>query len=57
MKVDDENDVHTLFKKISKFRIFEAYIEKMELTLHDIGGEALVISQITLAADTKRNPS
>ena len=26
----------------------------MELTLHDIGGEALVVSQFTLAADLKK---
>ena len=54
MKGDDENAVNALAQKISKLRIFESSEGKMELTLHDIGGEALVVSQFTLAADTKK---
>ena len=54
MKGDDENVVNALTQKISKLRIFETSEGKMDLTLHDIGGEALVISQFTLAADIKK---
>ena len=54
MKGDDENVVNALTQKISKLRIFESSEGKMELTLHDIGGEALVVSQFTLAADIKK---
>tara|TARA_Y100000589_G_C27085497_1_gene601555 strand:- start:424 stop:867 length:444 start_codon:yes stop_codon:yes gene_type:complete len=54
MKGDDENVVKALTQKISKLRIFESSEGKMDLTLHDIGGEALVVSQFTLAADTKK---
>ena len=54
MKGDDENAVNALAQKISKLRIFESSEGKMELTLHDIGGEALVVSQFTLAADIKK---
>ena len=54
MKGDDENVVNALTQKISKLRIFESSEGKMDLTLHDIGGEALVISQFTLAADIKK---
>ena len=54
MKGDDENAVNALTQKISKLRIFESSEGKMELTLHDIGGEALVVSQFTLAADIKK---
>ena len=54
MKGDDENVVNALTQKISKLRIFESSEGKMELTIHDIGGEALVVSQFTLAADLKK---
>ena len=53
MKGDDENIVLP-YTRISKLRIFESSEGKMDLTLHDIGGEALVISQFTLAADIKK---
>lgn len=40
--------------KISKLRIFKDRDAKMNLSLIDTGGSALVISQFTLAADTSR---
>ncbi len=43
-----------LAAKISKLRIFKDNDGKMNRSLIDTGGEALVVSQFTLAADTSR---
>ena len=40
--------------KISKLRIFRDNTGRMNRSLMDIGGAALVVSQFTLAADTSR---
>jgi len=40
--------------KISKIRIFSDENGKMNRSILDIGGEALIVSQFTLAADTTR---
>ena len=43
-----------LAEKIVHLRIFEDEAEKMNLSLLDVGGEAIVVSQFTLYADTSR---
>jgi D-tyrosyl-tRNA(Tyr) deacylase len=51
---DSENDVYYLADKCSNLRIFEDNNEKMNLSLKDISGEVLVISQFTLYGDASR---
>jgi D-tyrosyl-tRNA(Tyr) deacylase len=43
-----------LAEKCARLRIFEDENDKMNLSLLDIGGEAIVVSQFTLYADTSR---
>lgn len=54
MPGDDVAAVQKLAQKITKLRIFKDDEGKMNLSLAQTGGEALVVSQFTLAADTKR---
>lgn len=51
---DNEEDLNWLIAKISKLRIFSDADDKMNLSLQDIDGEALVVSQFTLFASTKK---
>lgn len=51
---DSESDVAYLVHKISKLRVFSDAAGKMNLALNDIGGAALVVSQFTLYADTRK---
>lgn len=53
-KGDTQEHVHTLANKVSKLRIFADENDKMNLSLSDISGELLVVSQFTLAADVKK---
>ena len=58
-KNDTENDAEFLVNKICGFRIFNDENDKMNLSIKDVNGSALVISQFTLCGDTKkgRRPS
>lgn len=58
-KGDSKKDAENLAQKISTFRMFNDDTNKMNLSILDVHGSALVISQFTLCADTKkgRRPS
>lgn len=51
---DTEAEADVLASKIARMRIFEDENEKMNLSVTDIDGEALVISQFTLCADCRK---
>ena len=51
---DTENDATFLADKCTNLRIFEDLNEKMNLSLKEIDGEVLVISQFTLYGDAQR---
>jgi D-tyrosyl-tRNA(Tyr) deacylase len=54
MSGDSDQQADKLAAKIAKLRIFAEPTGKMNLSVRDIGGSALVVSQFTLAADTSR---
>ncbi|MDG0993693.1 MAG: D-aminoacyl-tRNA deacylase [Akkermansiaceae bacterium] len=51
---DNHDDIDWLVSKIIKMRIFPDAEDKMNLSLQDIGGALLVVSQFTLHAGTKK---
>ncbi len=48
---DDGDDAAVLAEKIAKLRIFEDDAGKMNLSVQDVNGEVMVVSNFTLAAD------
>lgn len=54
MQGDSETEADQLAAKISKLRIFTDEAGKMNRSILDVSGAALVVSQFTLAADTSR---
>lgn len=50
---DTESTVEQMVRKISNLRIFSDENDKMNLSIKDIGGKMLVISQFTLYANCK----
>jgi D-tyrosyl-tRNA(Tyr) deacylase len=54
VKGDMDKDLEYIVNKVSKLRIFEDDQGKMNLSIMDIEGEVLVVSQFTLAASTRK---
>ena len=53
-KGDSEKEAELLARKVSALRIFTDDEDKMNLSILDVGGEILAISQFTLLADVKK---
>ncbi len=53
-KGDSVDDARRLAQKTAEMRVFEDADGRFNLSLLDVGGEALVVSQFTLLADTRR---
>ena len=53
-RTDTEAQIERLWGKISKMRIFEDKNGKTNLSLTDVGGQVLVVSQFTLYANCKK---
>jgi len=52
--LDNQEDINWLTTKIANLRIFEDENQVMNLSLKDINGEIIVVSQFTLHANTKK---
>ena len=51
---DVADDAERLARKTAELRIFPDAAGRFDLSLLDVGGEALIVSQFTLMADTRR---
>jgi len=51
---DSDEDASRLAAKIARLRIFDNEDGRLDLSLLDVAGEALVVSQFTLIADTRK---
>ncbi|HXV72212.1 MAG TPA: D-aminoacyl-tRNA deacylase [Acidimicrobiia bacterium] len=56
---DESQDVRVVVDKVANLRVFSDEIGKMNLSIGDVGGEILVVSQFTLLGDIRkgRRPS
>ncbi len=53
-KADQQGDLDWVLSKILGLRVFEDSAGKMNLSIRDVGGEHLIVSQFTLYADTSK---
>ncbi|MDD7463891.1 MAG: D-aminoacyl-tRNA deacylase [Anaerococcus sp.] len=53
-ETDTEKDLDYIKRKIEKLRIFEDENEKMNLSVEDVGGSILLVSQFTLFGDARK---
>lgn len=53
-KGDDEGSLGKMLDKLLAYRVFADAEGKMNLSLRDIAGDLLLVSQFTLAADTQK---
>ncbi|MAE21363.1 MAG: D-aminoacyl-tRNA deacylase [Pseudomonadota bacterium] len=53
-KDDDEARLERLLDKLLRYRVFPDAEGRMNLSVKDIQGELLIVSQFTLAADTRK---
>lgn len=51
---DNDQDIDFLVRKVINMRIFNDAEDKMNLSVQDVGGDLLVVSQFTLYADCKK---
>ncbi len=53
-KDDDDKLAQKLLEKILAYRVFSDSDDKMNLDIKDVGGDLMLVSQFTLAADTEK---
>ena len=53
-RADGEAEANRLAAKVARLRVFEDEAGRFDRSLLDVGGAALVVSQFTLVADSKR---